>query len=109
MSKTKILLVDDERDLVETMEMALEAKGYEVICAYDGDEGLKQAVATHPDIIILDLKRITPAGPIEKVETAPSLNPDGTANTNWQNYRYKVFQTIVPIRNITVKGAQTGC
>ena len=55
MSKTKILLVDDERDLVETMEMALEAKGYEVICAYDGDEGLKQAVATHPDIIILDL------------------------------------------------------
>lgn len=32
-----------------------------------------------------------------------------TANANWQNYRYKVFQTIVPIRNITVQGAQTGC
>lgn len=31
------------------------------------------------------------------------------AITNWQNYRYKVFQTVVPIRNITVQGAQTGC
>lgn len=31
------------------------------------------------------------------------------ANANWQNYRYKVFQTIVPIRNITVKGVQPGC
>lgn len=38
-----------------------------------------------------------------------SLNPDGTANANWRNYRYKVFQTIVPIRNITVKGVQSGC
>lgn len=31
------------------------------------------------------------------------------ADANWQNYRYKVFQTIVPIRNITVKGVQSGC
>lgn len=38
-----------------------------------------------------------------------SLNPDGTANADWRNYRYKVFQTIVPIRNITVKGVQSGC
>lgn len=32
-----------------------------------------------------------------------------TADANWQNYRYKVFQTIAPIRNITAKGVQTGC
>jgi type IV pilus assembly protein PilW len=31
------------------------------------------------------------------------------SNANWQNYRHKVFQTLVPIRNITVKGVQTGC
>jgi DNA-binding response OmpR family regulator len=55
MAKTKILLVDDERDLVETMEMALEAKGYDVVSAFDGEEGLKQAVSTRPDVIILDL------------------------------------------------------
>ena len=32
-----------------------------------------------------------------------------TANANWQNYRYKVFQTIVPIRNIAWLGVQAGC
>jgi type IV pilus assembly protein PilW len=38
--------------------------------------------------------------------------PDGTANPNWQNYRYKVFQTTVPIRNITSSvslGVAFGC
>jgi type IV pilus assembly protein PilW len=34
---------------------------------------------------------------------------DLSANANWQNYRYKVFETIVPIRNIAVKGVQSGC
>lgn len=32
-----------------------------------------------------------------------------TANASWQSYRYKVFQTVVPIRNITTMGAQAGC
>ena len=34
---------------------------------------------------------------------------DLSADANWQSYRYKIFQTIVPIRNITVKGVQAGC
>lgn len=38
-----------------------------------------------------------------------SKNPDGTANPNWQYYRYKLFQTVVPIRNVTWKGVQKGC
>jgi type IV pilus assembly protein PilW len=36
-------------------------------------------------------------------------NPDGSANANWQNYRYEVFQTVAPIRNISWLGAQSGC
>jgi type IV pilus assembly protein PilW len=34
---------------------------------------------------------------------------DLTGNANWQHYRYKVFQTIAPLRNITVMGVQSGC
>jgi len=34
---------------------------------------------------------------------------DLTGNTNWQHYRYKVFQTVAPMRNITVMGVQSGC
>jgi type IV pilus assembly protein PilW len=36
-------------------------------------------------------------------------NPDGSTNTNWGNYRYKVFQTEVPLRNVAWQGAQPGC
>ena len=34
---------------------------------------------------------------------------DLSADANWQNYRYKIFQTVVPVRNIAWLGAQTGC
>ena len=54
MSK-KILLVDDEEDLVETISMRLEANNYDVISAYDGQEGLKKAREEKPDLIILDI------------------------------------------------------
>ena len=54
MSK-KILLVDDEEDLVETISMRLEANNYDVISAYDGQEALKKAREEKPDLIILDI------------------------------------------------------
>jgi DNA-binding response OmpR family regulator len=55
MEKKKILLVEDEKDLVETVTLRLEAAGYEVIPAYDGREGLAKAKKEKPDLIILDL------------------------------------------------------
>ena len=53
--KTKILLVDDDRDFVEGTKIVLESKPYEVITAYNGDEGLKKAREEKPDLIILDV------------------------------------------------------
>lgn len=54
MSK-KILLVDDEVQLVEMVKMRIEASGYDVICAYDGQQALQMAKKEKPDLIILDL------------------------------------------------------
>lgn len=51
----KILIVDDEKDLVEIIRLGLEPLGYEVFEAYDGQEGLEKARQLRPDIIILDL------------------------------------------------------
>ena len=53
--KAKILLIDDDVDLVETTKTILESKPYEVIVAYDGDEGLQKAREENPDLIILDV------------------------------------------------------
>jgi CheY-like chemotaxis protein len=54
--KKKILIVDDEVDLVEMVKLRLENKGYEVTCAYNGMEGLERLEDAAPDLIILDMK-----------------------------------------------------
>jgi len=53
--KAKILLVDDDEDFVEATRLVLESKPYEVVVAYDGDEGLAKARQERPDLIILDI------------------------------------------------------
>lgn len=51
----KILVVDDEKDITETLSFMLKAAGYDVITASDGEEGLKFAKEENPDLIILDV------------------------------------------------------
>ena len=53
--KKRILVVEDEEAMVDLVKMRLEANGYEVITAYDGQEGLDKARKLEPDLIILDL------------------------------------------------------
>ena len=53
--KPKILVVDDEPDAVELIEFNLKSAGYDVVTAGDGEEALKKARATPPQLIILDL------------------------------------------------------
>lgn len=54
MSK-KVLIVDDEKDIVETIKFVLEAQGYDCLCAYDGEAGLKKAKDKMPDLMVLDV------------------------------------------------------
>lgn len=51
----KILLVDDEKELAEMVGLRLEAAGYKVILASDGQEALDKARQEKPDLVILDL------------------------------------------------------
>ncbi len=51
----KILIVDDEQDLVEVVKFRLKANGYDVIVAYNGKDGLEKARTQNPALIILDL------------------------------------------------------
>lgn len=48
-------MVDDEPDIVAVMKFTLETHGYEVITAYDGEEGLEKAKSENPDLLILDV------------------------------------------------------
>ena len=51
----KILIVDDEADMRETISIRLEISNFEVIEARDGEEGLEKAKKEKPDLIVLDL------------------------------------------------------
>lgn len=53
--RPKILLVDDDVDLIKVMSGALESKAYEVIVAYNGQEGLEKARKEKPDLVVLDI------------------------------------------------------
>jgi two-component system response regulator VicR len=56
----KILLIDDDEDFVEINRTALEAKGFQVIAAHNGDEGLEMAHGENPDAIVLDVMMDSP-------------------------------------------------
>lgn len=51
----KILIIDDDPDIVEAMKVVLESKDHRVSSSKSGDEGLKKAEADEPDLIILDV------------------------------------------------------
>ena len=51
----RILIVDDDREIVESVSVALEASGYEVLIARDGNQGLAMADREDPDLVILDM------------------------------------------------------
>jgi two-component system alkaline phosphatase synthesis response regulator PhoP len=50
-----ILIVDDERDIVETLDFALRRRGFTVRVAYDGQEALEMAKLDPPDLMLLDV------------------------------------------------------
>jgi DNA-binding response OmpR family regulator len=53
--RARVLVVDDEADLIRILEFGLKSMGYAVETASDGQEGLKKARELKPDIILLDL------------------------------------------------------
>lgn len=54
-SKTRILVVDDNRSVVRLIEALLQKEGFEVLTAFDGFEGLQKAREEKPDLMILDI------------------------------------------------------
>jgi two-component system alkaline phosphatase synthesis response regulator PhoP len=72
MAKARVLVIDDEKDLVELVRYNLEKEGFLVISASDGESGLSTALAESPDIILIDL--MLPG--IDGLEVCRSLRSD---------------------------------
>jgi len=55
MNKYKILVVEDDPDILETIRFSLESEGYNVTTAIDGEDGLNRARQSRPDLMVLDV------------------------------------------------------
>src|SRR5437763_12449706 len=55
MTRSRILIIEDERALTEVLTYNLQREGYETIVAHDGQEGLRKAQMLLPDVVLLDV------------------------------------------------------
>jgi two-component system alkaline phosphatase synthesis response regulator PhoP len=55
MSKGTILVIDDEKDLIELVRYNLRSEGFEVLAARDGESGVREALDRRPDLVLIDL------------------------------------------------------
>lgn len=53
--RQRVLIVDDDHEIVESVRFALEANGFEVLVARDGNQGLAMAEREDPDLVVLDM------------------------------------------------------
>ena len=67
----RVLVVDDDEEIIDTVQFALKQKGYEVIIARDGNQGLAMAEKDQPDLVILDMMMPKRSGflVLEKLKT----------------------------------------
>ncbi len=89
-SRKTVLVVDDEKDLVDLIAYNLQRNGYDVLCAHDGEEALEVAMRETPDLVLLDL--MLPG--IEGTEVTRRLRADARTAS-------------IPIVMLTAKGEET--
>jgi two-component system response regulator VicR len=72
----KILVVDDEKDIVDIVKEILKHEGYEVETAFDGEEGLKKVSEVRPDLIVADVMMPSMDGYefVQKLKEDPSVS-----------------------------------
>jgi CheY-like chemotaxis protein len=73
--KKRILVIDDDAQLVDSIRTLLESAGYEVVYAYQAEKGVALAREMHPDLIVMDILFAGPPGP-DGVEVSRQLAQD---------------------------------
>ncbi len=99
MEKKKVLIVDDDQELVRILSICLTAEGYEVCAAFDGISAVMQAHKERPDLVILDVRMPAGSGTnvVEKLR----------ASTRTFNIPV-LFLSALPCEELKEKAAQAG-
>jgi len=94
-----ILLVDDDTEIVETMRFALESKGYRVLVARDGNQGLALAERDDPDLIVLDMMMPKRSGflVLEKLRQTHKIPTKVIMVTGNEGNRHKAYAEMLGV------------
>ena len=95
----RILLVDDDAEIVDAMRYALGAKGYEIMVARDGNQGLAMAEREDPDLVILDMMMPKRSGflVLEKLRRTRPVPMRVIMITANEGSRYKAYAEMLGV------------
>lgn len=95
----RILLVDDDAEIIESLRLALEAHGYEVIIARDGNQGLALTERESPDLVILDMMMPKRSGflVLEKLRRTVENPPRTIMITANEGSRHKAYAEMLGV------------
>ena len=96
-----VLLVDDDNEIIESMRTVLEAKGYRVMIARDGNAGLTVAERENPDLLILDMMMPKKSGflVLEKLKGRPGGLIPTIMITGNEGSRHRVYAEMLGVRD----------
>ncbi len=98
-AQQRILLVDDDADIIESLRLALEANGFEVLVARDGNQGLALVERESPDLIILDMMMPKRSGflVLEKLRRSEMDSPPVIMVTANEGSRHKAYAEMLGV------------
>jgi DNA-binding response OmpR family regulator len=96
-----VLLVDDDNEIIESMRTVLEAKGYRVMIARDGNAGLTVAERENPDLVILDMMMPKKSGflVLEKLKGRPGGLIPTIMITGNEGSRHRAYAEMLGVRD----------
>ena len=97
----KILVVDDDPEITESLRYALETNGYEVIIARDGNQGVALAEREQPDLMILDMMMPKRSGflVLEKLRRSNELPIPVIMVTGNEGSRHKAYAELLGVND----------
>ena len=95
----KILLVDDDAEIIESLRLALEANGYEVLVARDGNQGLALTEREEPNLVILDMMMPKRSGflVLERLRRTREESPPVIMITANEGNRHKAYAEMLGV------------
>jgi DNA-binding response OmpR family regulator len=91
--------VDDDAEIIESLRLALEANGYEVLVARDGNQGLALTERENPDLVILDMMMPKRSGflVLERLRRTQEVSPPVIMITANEGNRHKAYAEMLGV------------